>query len=483
MALEQYLEEKALQGWMLDDIIGGLLIFKKKNPKKCKFSVDIFTDKNEDEYIEYCEAGGWNCLFKHNKYLIFYTEEKNITPIQTDEEIVLKKVRKSILGSLLYHVFLIGLMISNLFTGEKNGYGFFSEIADNGALLVMASLIIIIIGTVTDTIKDGLWYFKSNRAFKLNENINYPSLKLLKVKNVCFQVKKMVMVFFSDISNNAALLVMESLIIVIIGSTIDLIKDGLWYLKSNKAFKLNENISYPSLILLKIKNICFKMYMCILVLMSISLFGDLGSDRGYIFLAVFVVMGAICISRIISILLKKHKNSSKVVGIIICVVGMFVSTKIIVSGSAMVNDLENNSKTPIMNISNFIDAKTKQEYLYFDTSKSFLASSYTYSYEGYYNDTEVVDELGNEVHFDYEIYKSEYKWIIDKIFESYLKRYTYFEYKEVKDENWDALTVYKSDKSDDGYLLKYKDRVISVSGSIDFSNKNIEVIKEKCINW
>lgn len=412
MALEQYLEEKALQGWMLDDIIGGLLIFKKKNPKKYKFSVDIFTDKNEDEYIEYCEAGGWNCLFKHNKYLIFYTEEKNITPIQTDKEIVLKKVRKSILGSLLYHVFLIGLMISNLFTGEKNGYGFFSEI-----------------------------------------------------------------------SNNAALLVMASLIIVIIGSIIDLIKDGLWYLKSNKAFKLNENISYPNLELLKIKNICFKMYMCILVLMSISLFGDLGSDRGYIFLAVFVVMGAICISRIISILLKKHKNSSKVVGIIICVVGMFVSTKIIVSGSAMVNDLENNSKTPIMNISNFIDEKTKQEYLYFDISKSFLASSYTYSYEGYYNDTEVVDELGNEVHFDYEIYKSEYKWIIDKIFESYLKRYTYFEYKEVKDENWDALTVYKSDKSDDGYLLKYKDRVISVSGSIDFSNKNIKVIKEKCINW
>ncbi len=411
-ALEEYLEEKALEGWMLEDIICGFLIFKKNKPQKCKFAVDIFIDNNKDEYIEYCEAGGWKYLFQHDKFLIFYTEDKIITPIQTDEEIVLKKVRKSILRSLLYNIFLIGLMISNLFTGEKNGYGFFSEISDNGALLVMASLIIIIIGAVIDTVKDGLWYFKSNRAFKLNENINYPSLKSLKVKNVCFS-----------------------------------------------------------------------MYMCILGLMIINLFGDIGSNKGHIFLAVFVVMCAVCISRIINILLKKYKKASKVLAVLICVVAIFISTNIIVSGRDMINYVRNESQTPIMSISDFIDMKTKTEYLYFDSSKSFLASSYTYSYEGYYSGTEAVDKVGSEVYFDYEICKSKYKWIIDKTFETYLKRYKHFEYEEVQDDNWGALTVYKSDKLNGGYLLKYKDRVISVTGSIDFSKKNIKLIKEKCINW
>lgn len=384
-ALEEYLEEKALEGWMLEDIICGFLIFKKNKPQKCKFAVDIFTDNNKDEYIEYCEAGGWKYLFQHDKFLIFYTEDKIITPIQTDEEIVLKKVRKSILRSLLYNIFLIGLMISNLFTGEKNGYGFFSEISDNGALLVMASLIIIIIGAVIDTVKDGLWYFKSNRAFKLNENINYPSLKSLKVKNVCFS-----------------------------------------------------------------------MYMCILGLMIINLFGDIGSNKGHIFLAVFVVMCAVCISRIINILLKKYKKASKVLAVLICVVAIFISTNIIVSGRDMINYVRNESQTPIMSISDFIDMKTKTEYLYFDSSKSFLASSYTYSYEGYYSGTEAVDKVGSEVYFDYEICKSKYKWIIDKTFETYLKRYKHFEYEEVQDDNWGALTVYKSDKLNGGYLLKYK---------------------------
>ena len=411
-ALEEYLEEKALEGWMLEDIICGFLIFKKNKPQKCKFAVDIFTDNNKDEYIEYCEAGGWKYLFQHDKFLIFYTEDKIITPIQTDEEIVLKKVRKSILRSLLYNIFLIGLMISNLFTGEKNGYGFFREISDNGALLVMASLIIIIIGAVIDTVKDGLWYFKSNRAFKINENINYPSLKSLKVKNVCFS-----------------------------------------------------------------------MYMCILGLMIINLFGDIGSNKGHIFLAVFVVMCAVCISRIINILLKKYKKASKVLAVLICVVAIFISTNIIVSGRDMINYVRNESQTPIMSISDFIDMKTKTEYLYFDSSKSFLASSYTYSYEGYYSGTEAVDKVGSEVYFDYEICKSKYKWIIDKTFETYLKRYKHFEYEEVQDDNWGALTVYKSDKLNGGYLLKYKDRVISVTGSIDFSKKNIKLIKEKCINW
>ena len=411
-AWEEYLEEKALEGWMLEDIICGFLIFKKNKPQKCKFAVDIFTDNNKDEYIEYCEAGGWKYLFQHDKFLIFYTEDKIITPIQTDEEIVLKKVRKSIFRSLLCNIFLIGLMISNLFTGEKNGYGFFSEISDNGALLLMASLIIIIIGAVIDTIKDGLWYFKSNRAFKINENINYPSLKSLKVKNVCFS-----------------------------------------------------------------------MYMCILGLMIINLFGYIGSNKGHIFLAVFVVMCAVCISRIINILLKKYKKASKVLAVLICVVAIFISTNIIVSGRDMINYVRNESQTPIMSISDFIDMKTKTEYLYFDSSKSFLASSYTYSYEGYYSGTEAVDKVGSEVYFDYEICKSKYKWIIDKTFETYLKRYKHFEYEEVQDDNWGALTVYKSDKLNGGYLLKYKDRVISVSGSIDFSKKNIKFIKEKCINW
>ena len=420
-ALEKYLEEKALEGWILHDIVCGFLVFKKRESQKIKFTVDIFTDAKKDEYIEYCEATGWMHLLQHNKYFIFYTKDQDITPIQTDEEIVLKKVRKSILRSVLYNIFLIGLMIFNLSSGEKYGYGFFSEISSNSALFVMISLSIIIMGALILTIKDGLWYLKSNRAFKLGENINYPTLKEFEVNAV-----------FSEL------------------------------------------------------------YMCILALMFISLMGDLGIDKGYIYLAIFILFLSICISRFIIIVLKKYKKTSRILGVLICAIGIFISTHIILSGKEMISYVRDENKTPIMTINDFIDMKTKKEYLYFESSQSFLASSYTYSYDEMnydieYDDREAMDEQYNDessgYYFDYEICKSKYDWIIDKTFESYLKRYKYYEYDEVKDNNWDALQVYKDNQYNSGYILKYKDRVISVSGSIDFSKENIEFIKNKLLKW
>lgn len=420
-SLEKYLEEKALEGWILHDIMCGFLVFKKGESQKLKFAVDIFTDDKKDEYIEYCEAAGWTHLLQHNKYFIFYTKDQDITPIQTDEEIVLKKVRKSILRNLIYNIFLIGSIIFNLSISAKNGYGFVSDISDNSALLLMASLIVIITSVLIMIIGDTLWYFKSNRAFKLNESINCPTLKSFKVKNVFLQL-----------------------------------------------------------------------YMCILALMFISFIGDLGSDKGYIYLSVLALLFAICISRFIVIVLKKYKKISRILVIIICAMGIFISTHIVLSGKEMINYVRDESKTPIMTINDLIDMKTNKEYLYFASSHSFLASSYTYSYDEMnynmeYDDAEVVDEQYNDEdngnYFDYEICKSKYDWVIDKTFESYLKRYKYYKYDEVKDNNWDALVVYKDNQYNNGYLLKYKDRVISVSGNIDFSKENIEFIKNKLLNW
>lgn len=135
-AIEEYLEEKALEGWMLSDIRCGLFIFKKSPPAKYKFAVDNFTDNikigSEREYIEYCEAGGWTYLCStFGKYFVFYTEDENTTPIQTDEEIVIKKVRKSILINMIYYIFLVTMLVYNSIF--QKGYLFFSEISDNNS--------------------------------------------------------------------------------------------------------------------------------------------------------------------------------------------------------------------------------------------------------------------------------------------------------------------------------------------------------------
>lgn len=66
-AVEKYLEEKALEGWFLDDISCGFFTFKRCEPKKCKFTVDIFEQLRAGEYRQYCESVGWNYVAETSK--------------------------------------------------------------------------------------------------------------------------------------------------------------------------------------------------------------------------------------------------------------------------------------------------------------------------------------------------------------------------------------------------------------------------------
>lgn len=403
---ENYLEEKSLEGWMIKDMVCGFTVFKKTEPQKYKFLVDIFTESDKDEYIQYCENKGWKYLIQHDIFFIFYAKDQDVTPIKPDNKVVFEKAKKLMKTNLLCNIFLILLIIFNLYNSEKKGYGFISEVSANSTLYIIISLILIIIYAIITTIKDGLWYIQSSRALKLGKNIKYQTLKEFKIKNIFLQL-----------------------------------------------------------------------YICILFLMIISFIGVMGNDRDYLYLAILVFIFIISISRLIIIMLKEYKKISSILVVLICAVGIFISTQIILSGKEMINYVRDESKTPIMSINDFIDTNIKREDLYFESSQSFLATSYRYSY----NDTEINDD--SDAYFTYEICKSNYDWIIDKTFQTYLKRYNYNEYEVVKDNRWNAIEVYKNKQDSSGYLIKYKDRVIAVSGNIDFSKENIRFIKDKCLNW
>lgn len=66
-AVEEYLEEMAMQGWMIEKIKSPFFTFHKIEPKKLTFAVDIFmkiptydTVREETiaEHIVYCRAPG-----------------------------------------------------------------------------------------------------------------------------------------------------------------------------------------------------------------------------------------------------------------------------------------------------------------------------------------------------------------------------------------------------------------------------------------
>lgn len=92
-AIREYLEKMARKGWMFEGFHRNLFSFQKTAPKDVYFYVDVFEQgswfdtRAEEEtldYVEYCENAGWNYVCTNGKFQIFYTENPNAIPIETD---------------------------------------------------------------------------------------------------------------------------------------------------------------------------------------------------------------------------------------------------------------------------------------------------------------------------------------------------------------------------------------------------------------
>ncbi len=126
-AMEVYLEDMALRGWMLKETNLFYATFEKITPRKMHFTVDVFEipkyrgEKDPVEAKEYrdlCEAAGWHFIDGKGYLHFFYSEaEKRPKPIQTDLETEARIVSTSIWNRrLLATIFGIFILTSLLWS-------------------------------------------------------------------------------------------------------------------------------------------------------------------------------------------------------------------------------------------------------------------------------------------------------------------------------------------------------------------------------
>jgi uncharacterized membrane protein (DUF485 family) len=192
-AAEEYLEVMAEKGWRLQSIKGTFLKFKRIEPKKLKYTVDILNkvfhyDPNDSditlEYREYCEAAGWNYVCAKRKIQIFYTEEVNNTvSIQTDEEEKFKSVFKASLSYIVEAMIFILLLAYNLKLMLFSWDTEFTLATNTGLVSILASVFIILIN-VTEIISFLFWVIRAKVQLKRNGKMPYNSSKQLKINNL-----------------------------------------------------------------------------------------------------------------------------------------------------------------------------------------------------------------------------------------------------------------------------------------------------------
>ena len=120
--IQEFLEQKALEGWRLcKKGFADEWEFKRIEPKPLHYAItylpqfsnedSFLLSKERDEYIELCAESGWQFVCMYKNMAVFLSEEESPLPLETDPEVELASIHKSMLKSCMPK-FLIALVIS-----------------------------------------------------------------------------------------------------------------------------------------------------------------------------------------------------------------------------------------------------------------------------------------------------------------------------------------------------------------------------------
>jgi len=200
-AVEEYLENMSETGWLLKSVTGSIFKFKKIEPRKIKYSVDVlskvsvFDHKDTDvalEYREYCQAAGWTYVCQTGKIQIFYTEEdKEIIPIHTDETEKFKIVFKASVYNVVIQFLIAIIWIFNLsiqLFWENTAF----LLAYNLTLVSTVAMVFLVCINIIEVSSFFCWTIKARGKLKENKFMPYNSYKQLRRKNIFIKVYSLI---------------------------------------------------------------------------------------------------------------------------------------------------------------------------------------------------------------------------------------------------------------------------------------------------
>ncbi|MCJ7688764.1 MAG: DUF2812 domain-containing protein [Clostridiaceae bacterium] len=227
-ALEEYLENMAGKGWLLESTKRGFFKFRKIETRKIKYSVDIlnkvsiFDHKDSDvslEYRQYCDAAGWTYICEDGMVQIFYTEgDKDITSIHTDEEEKFKVVFKDSSKFVYGQMYLIIFLIFTMFLRLSNDTEFL--LATNMGIFMLTLVISVIFTNCIGIINFYIWVIKAKGRLKENKLMHYNRYKHLRIKNTLIIAYYLILIliflviFVIDIPGNSKLYITMALIMI-----------------------------------------------------------------------------------------------------------------------------------------------------------------------------------------------------------------------------------------------------------------------------
>lgn len=122
----RHLEKMARQGWLIESVSSFGWTYRKIEPKKLKFSItyypkasafDLHPSEDQQTLIDFCRRTGWILACTVGQAQIFYNENPNPIPIETDPAIELENIHASAKRNLIpSNVAIMAILMLNIWT-------------------------------------------------------------------------------------------------------------------------------------------------------------------------------------------------------------------------------------------------------------------------------------------------------------------------------------------------------------------------------
>ena len=224
VAIEEYLENMAAEGWIFNGCSGIFYTFIKGEPQHLKYHVSLFHDgsafgSNGDnietrQYAAEWEAQGWRFIYANGRQVFFVSEDLQVEPIKLEPEEHLKKIKKCINGELIMWPLWVLICLTNLLTLNNSWPTEFMETGSTDLCWV-----VLLVFWTGHALRILHFYIKNKKRVSKGEDVIFPEGKKAVIYNKVMSillVATLVLLFIELLSGDVEVTVAVLISLVII---------------------------------------------------------------------------------------------------------------------------------------------------------------------------------------------------------------------------------------------------------------------------
>ena len=176
-AMARHLEKRAEQGWLLERADNWWLRYRRAEPTGVRYAVAFFPEatifdaapvEGQETYYDYCRAAGWEYVCSYGSIQYFRNSRPDPVPIETDEALKLKTLRRVMLRTVvLMNMVWLLLAVSwcfNLISSFR--WSPLSMVSQYSALGLAVITAAFLLHSLLELLRVGVWYLRSRWSVK-----------------------------------------------------------------------------------------------------------------------------------------------------------------------------------------------------------------------------------------------------------------------------------------------------------------------------